>query len=84
MTKRKSVFDVDGVVFDSNGAKIKAYQEVLSQVATADELKLDEQLSVELWQDAALHMEFASNFLDRGVDPYDLSALRRRLFLCVI
>jgi phosphoglycolate phosphatase-like HAD superfamily hydrolase len=69
MTKKTYIYDVDGVVFDSNSNKIQAYRELLLPLGSLDKVKvLVDNFRLNFGRTRRWHMEFAADLLDNNTD----------------
>ncbi len=64
MIKTTYIYDVDGVVFDSNPKKIQAYRELLLPLGSSEKVKiLVNNFRLNFGKTRRWHMEFAANLL---------------------
>lgn len=69
MIKTSYIYDVDGVVFDSNSNKIQAYRELLLPLGSSDKVKiLVDNFRLNFGKTRRWHMEFAANLLGNNIN----------------
>ena len=69
MSKKTYIYDVDGVIFDSNSNKIQAYRELLLPLGSSDKVKiLVDNFRLNFGRTRRWHMEFAADLLGNNTN----------------